>query len=205
MRGSPSPVRWRRRALRLQLALTIGILLVAHYALLLLTSGADVGTAGALSWLDLFQERSVGTWVNAMLLAAVALTAAAFARPRSASRTPVWRGWHALAALVALASIDEVAGLHESVVGLVRSAVDLPEFLHYAAWVPPAIALLVAFIASQRRFFSLLPRWLARRIAAAAGVYVSAAAGLEMVESEDFAARGGKEWTAVLQGPGGPR
>jgi hypothetical protein len=192
-RGVPQ----RGVSLRIALAAIIVGLVLAHFAVLALSSGLDVDTQGVLAPLDLFQERSAGTWFNAFLLAAVALAALALA----AATPRLRRGWALLAGLVALASIDEVAGIHESVVHVLRSAADLPGFLLYASWVVPAVALVGAFVVWQWRFFRALPGWLGRRFALAAGVYVVAAVGLEMLESSIFAARGGQDsdWTGVLQ------
>jgi hypothetical protein len=188
-----------RIPLRRALALVIAALVAAHYAVLLVHSGLDVDTKGVLAPLDLFEERSIGTWVSAALLAAAALAAAAaaVATPRGAVR--LRRGWTALAAIVVLASVDEVAGFHESIVDLMRSAVELPGALFYAAWVVPALALVAAFIAWQWRFFGLLPRPLSMRVAAAAGVYVAAAGGLEVVESALRSNTSGRDWTPFLQ------
>jgi hypothetical protein len=196
-----APVRRPGGALSLRpvLWVTIGALVAGHYAVLALGSGLDVDTKGSLTWLDLFQERSVGTWVNALILAAAGLAAAALAAASPWSPPRLRHGWAALAGLLVLASIDEVAGMHESAIHVIRSAVDLPGFLYYAAWTLPALALLAAFVVWQWRFFSLLPRWLAVRVAAAAGVYVAAAVGLEVVESQLFAETGGRDWTPVLQ------
>jgi hypothetical protein len=185
-----------RIPLRRALALVIASLVAAHYAVLVVDSGLDVDTKGVLAAFDLFEERSIGTWVSAALLAAAALAAAAaaVATPRGAVR--LRRGWTALAAIVVLASVDEVAGFHESIVDLMRSAVELPGALFYAAWVVPALALVAAFIAWQWRFFGLLPRPLSMRVAAAAGVYVAAAGGLEVVESALLSNTLGRDWTS---------
>jgi hypothetical protein len=178
------------------LGLAIGALVAAHYVALAVSSGLGVDTEGVLAPLDLFQERSVGTWVNAALLAAVALAAAALS---STALSRARRGWAAVAGLLTLASVDEVAGFHESLVDAVRATTELPSFLYYAAWVVPALAVLAAFLAWQWQFLLQLPRWLAIRFATAAGIYVAAATGFEVIESEIFASRGGRDWSGVLQ------
>jgi hypothetical protein len=195
----PAGQRRRGPALRPLLAATIGGVVAAHYVVLFVGSVLDVDTHGVLAPLDLFEERSAGTWVSAMLLAGVALVAAALAGASAAQPARERRGWTGLAGLFALASFDEVAGVHESLVDLVRSGVALPGFLYYAAWVLPALAVVAAFVVWQWRFFRGLPRWLRVRIVAAAAVYVGAAAGLEIGESALLSARGGREWTPLLQ------
>ena len=195
----PAGQRRRGPALRPLLAATISGVVAAHYVVLFVGSVLDVDTHGVLAPLDLFEERSAGTWVSTMLLAGVALAAAALAAASAAQPARVRRGWTSLAGLFALASFDEVAGVHESLVDLVRSGVALPGFLYYAAWVLPGMAVVAAFVVWQWRFFRRLPRWLRVRITAAAAVYVGAAAGLELAESALFASRGGREWTPLLQ------
>ena len=187
-----------RIPLRRAVALVIAFLAAAHYAVLVVDSGLDVDTKGVLAPFDLFEERQHRDLVSATLLAAAALAAAAAAAatPRGAVR--LRRGWTALAAIVVLASVDEVAGFHESIVDLMRSAVELPGALFYAAWVVPALALVAAFIAWQWRFFGLLPRP-PSGVAAAAGVYVAAAGGLEVVESALRSNTSGRDWTPFLQ------
>jgi hypothetical protein len=177
----------------------IAAIVTAHYVVLLLDSGLDVDTKGALAAFDLFEERSIGTWANAALLAAAALAAGAIAAATPRAQARLRKGWMALCAIIALASIDEVAGFHESAVDLVRSAVSLPGFLVYAAWVPPALAIVAGFIAWQWRFFRLLPRTLSTRLTVAVGVYVAAAAGLEIAESALLADSGGRDSIPVLQ------
>jgi len=187
----------RRLTLPAALGLVIAALVAAHYAVLVLRSGLDVETKGLLATLDLFEERSVGTWVNAALLAGAAVAAAALAAATT-QEGRLRRGWWALGALAFAASVDEVAGFHESVVEAVRSAIALPGFLLYAAWVLPAGVLVVAFALWQRRFFAMLPRRTARRIVGAGCLYVGAAAGLEVLESQ-LLSSAGRDWTPLLQ------
>lgn len=180
------------------LAVLIVLLVGAHFFALGLKSGLDVDTGGVLTSLDLAQERSIGTWVNAVLLAVAALAAAAAGRAAAPDDRRLRTGWYALAGLLALASIDEVGGIHESLIDVIRSAVDLPGFLFYAAWVIPALAIVAAFAVWQIGFYRRLPRWLARRVALGLGVYVVGAAGFELVEGSVLAEEGGT-FTPAMQ------
>ncbi len=147
---------------------------------------------------DAVQPELAAGAVVAALLAAVALAAAAAGAATSNGDKRLRTGWYALAALLGLMSIDEVGGVHESLIDVIRSAVDLPGFLFYAAWVIPALAILAAFTVWQIGFFRRLPRWLAVRIGVALGVYVLGAIGLEMLEGGVLAEEGGT-FTPLMQ------
>jgi hypothetical protein len=188
-----------RISMRHALAATIALVVAAHYVVLFIDSGLDIDTHGLLAPFDLFEERSLGTWVSAAVLAGGSLAAAAAGRATPRDAVTLHRGWIALAGVIGLCSLDEVAGFHESTVDAVRAAAELPGALRYAAWVLPALVVVAVFIVWQWRFFRLLPRALSVRIAAAAGVYVAAAAGLEIGESALLSSSSGRDWTPVLQ------
>lgn len=184
--------------LRPIITIAIAAVLFGHYLQLGLSSGVDVDTKGALYWLNLFAERSAGTWLNALLLGAIAVPAAACAL--AAGTVRLRRGWLALAGLALLLSIDEVAGLHESAIELMRDAAGLSGALRYAAWTLPAVAVMAAFLVWQWRFFRVLPRSLASRIALGGLLYVVAAVGFEVLQSLLLTGAGdGERWTPFLQ------
>ena len=173
---------------------------MGHYLQLGLVSVLDLETQGALHWLDLFAERSIGTWLNALLLGAIAVPAIACGVVAPPEKRRLRRGWFALAGLALLLSLDEVAGLHESAIGVMRAALDLPSLLYYATWTIPAVIAVVAFVVWQWRFFRELPRPLAIRIAAGGALYVVAAVGFEVLQSVLLSrAGGGERWTPFLQ------
>ena len=191
----------RFTALPRTLALVIAALVFMHFASYAALAVFD-STFGVLQLFDLAAEQSLGTWVNAALLAAVALAAAAAARSFTADRA-ARRGWWALAALFLLGSLDEVASFHESTVTVVRSGLEVPDLLVGAAWVIPAIGFLIVFAVWQWRFLTSLPHWLRVRLAVWGSVFVIAALGLEMAESklyELLGAEGSSTWQIVLTG-----
>jgi hypothetical protein len=128
-----------------------------------------------LPWLlrqlfDVDLENNLPTWFSGFLL----LTASGFlwfcARQKRADGDP-WSGyWHALAWGFLLMSMDEVAGIHESI----NSAIVI-------TWAIPggAAALLIglAFVP----FLLHLPRPTAVRFALAGAIYLAGAAGIEIV------------------------
>jgi hypothetical protein len=167
------------RARRLLVA-AVAALAAGHLLALVAEELAGFSAAGLLTRLDLSAEQSVGTWFTSGTLAAGAVLAVVLALvpgPRL-----VRRGWVALAAFLALLSLDEVAGLHEWAGEVIpRYAGDLPPVLEYA-WVVPAVIILALFVAWQRRFLAALPRPLTRRLAVALVLYAGGAVGLEVVE-----------------------
>ena len=171
----------RRSRLQQAFLVAIASLAVGHLVYVGLDEALHFSAKGLLGRLDLTSEQNVGTWFTSGVLGLAAALAAALASI-TAGRV-VRRGWWALAALLALLSLDEVAALHEWSGEVVAAAVeDLPPALAFA-WMIPALVLLAAFVAWQRRFLTTLPRPLARRLLAAAAIFVGGAVGLEMVES----------------------
>jgi hypothetical protein len=177
--GPAGRIAIRVRAL---LVSAIGALVFTHVVLSLLLDEFDFTAGGQLMLFNLAQERSLGTWVSSALLALAALGTAALASTYARS-TRSRRGWLALAGLLAVLSLDEVAMLHEGTIDLVRSALALPAFLQ-AAWVLPALAIVLAFVAWQWRFFASLPAWVRLRLAAAGALLLIGAIGLEIAESQ---------------------
>jgi hypothetical protein len=181
------------------LSVLVGAVVVAHLALTVSIEGFDFTGKGQLSLFNLTHERSFGTWVNAALLAAAALaTAAAALVPPPTGGRRLRNGWLALAGLIALMSVDEVAMMHEATIELVQSSLELPAFLRFG-WMIPALLVIALYVVWQWRFFASLPAWLRTRLIMAGAVYLGAAVGLEMVESQIANTAGEEDARIVLQ------
>lgn len=177
---------------------------VAVLALLnVLALALRYGVAGGTSWswlelLDLNRESSLGTWVAGTLLTVLALVCLACGL-QERRRGGRWeRNWALLAVAFAYVSIDEVLAVHERVAPPVREALDLDGALYFA-WTLPALVLVAVFGLVQLGFLTALPRTTRTRLLAAAGLFLTGAVGLELVESAVFTAAG-NEFTLTFDG-----
>lgn len=165
------------------LAVLLLALAVGHAVSMALRFGLGRDYAfGLVPLLDLNDERSVGTWVTVALLlgcAQIAVLCGLAARRRGEH----WqRNWWLLAAVLTALSVDEVATMHEDLIPPLRSGFGLSGVLYYG-WVIPLVAAGAVFLLVQLRFLRHLGRPTGLRLVAAGGVYVSGAAGLELVQS----------------------
>ena len=133
---------------------------------------------GELPWLvrqlfDLDQENNLPTWFSGALLGATAaLLGLRAARARIERRG--WAGhWTALAVGFVLLSLDEVAGVHESI----NSAIVIP-------WAIPAAAGVAVLGTAFVPFLLALPRRTSGLFLLAAALYVGGALGVELVGNE---------------------
>jgi len=139
---------------------------------------------------DVNSENNVPTWFSSLLLFGDALLAglvAAIVR-RAGGRDA--RHWAALAALLSLMSLDEVASLHErlqvpagAVLGSASGA------LHFA-WILPGALLALVVGTAFVGFLVRLPGSTRRLVATAGVVYLSAAVGLESLGGMVLEAQG---------------
>ena len=170
-----------RRAGRVA-AVVVVLLALGHAATLVLPARLQAQQDwGLLSFLDLSNEKSVGTWVTSVLHLTCALLAAggAVLARRTGSR---WsRNWWLLAVVFAAMSLDEVAALHDRLVNPLQSALGTSGPLLYA-WVVPGALVGIAFLAVQAGFLRHLGRETGLRLVLAGAVFAVAAVGLEMVE-----------------------
>ena len=86
------------------------------------------------------------------------------------------RAWLGLAALVALASVDEALTLHETL-GLFIERWYAPGGLLYFVWVLPRTFVLLAVVLVYGRFVANLPPELRRTLVIGAGVWAASASG----------------------------
>lgn len=150
-----------------------------------------------LPWLlrqifDVDEEDSFPTWFSAFLLLLTSVVSAANAKRESQQRGPNAVSWTALGIGFLLLSIDEIAGMHETL-----NSLDLP----FSWTVPGAIA--AAFAGGVFLPFLLrLPRGIAIRFVVGGVVYLGGALGVEVLtdpylENDELNTLAYNLWTAV--------
>ncbi len=137
---------------------------------------------GLLDSANLNNESTIGTWFSSFVLAFDAVLLWWVGRTATVPTRGARLGFRALAALVALASLDEVATGHEHLSNALHSHFHTGGLLLYA-WVVPAIVLVIAVAAFAIPLLRRLPRPEGPLLVAAAGTYVMAAVGLELIDS----------------------
>lgn len=163
----------------------IGAIILVVVGLHLLLNVAPIDFIGADTLRPVFHvdnERSVPTYLATALLGLTALVLAAIAgleRGEGAADDRDRLYWAGLAVLFALASLDEVATLHEMTIAPIRRALGLSGFLRFA-WVLPATALLAVLAVVYFRFWTRLPRATRIGFAVGAGLFVLGAIGFEL-------------------------
>jgi hypothetical protein len=145
---------------------------------------AEPGSEPALLFLlvDTNGEQNLPAWWSAVLLLAAAALAALRSRLSDPSQRRLRQGWAGVAALLALLSLDEVASLHERVLGAVaRVAVGGGSGLLHFTWVVPGLVVALSLAAAAVPFLRALASPDRRWVVACGGVYLLAALGLEAV------------------------
>ena len=145
---------------------------------------------------DLNKENTFGTWLSAVFLLAAAVVAGLLAcRTDRTNR----RGWLTIAAVLTVASVDEIATFHEIVGEVVRRSLDLGGVLLYA-WVLPVGLVVAVLAASLLPFLVRLPRSIGRAMIIAGFIYVVGALGMELAEGWLDTRQLGNVGTAILTG-----
>jgi hypothetical protein len=136
-------------------------------------------------------EDTIPAYLSALLLLAAAGMFWLISRCAAASVEPFVRHWRGLAFIFTYMSIDEAVGIHELAIEPMRKLLGAHAtgVLHYAWVVPGAILVLVVGLTYLRFVFSMRAP-IRNRLILAAGLYVGAALGLEMVGGIIAAARG---------------
>ena len=168
-----------RRALLLLSAAVVVIAGLALFAVLIkfvLPEGTIPGDKTLTRQFILDNENNIPTWYSSALFLVGAALASVLASFDSDRR----RGWMGLGIIFLLLSIDETASFHESANSTLRQAWDLHGVLRFA-WVIPASAALMAFLAGYARFVLALPSDSRRRLIGAGVVYVTGALGGDLV------------------------
>ena len=125
-------------------------------------------------------EPSIPTWFSTFLLAFAAFLLwqtsknSALADKRASS-------WRWLSAIFTLLSIDEVAGLHERLIGPVSKVLHTGGALVFA-WVAPGLIFVAAVALAFTPFLRSLTPALRRALLIAGAAYVSGALGMEMID-----------------------
>ena len=148
-----------------------------------LVTGHMVVTVAVHSSMDLFnlnEEGTLGTWFSAAFLASVALGCLVLTH---ADEPAHGTGWRITAAVFGLASLDEVAQLHDRVGKLVGNG----KGPFYFGWVIPGAVAAVAMLVALLRFGRRLARPLAVRLAAGSFLFLFGAVGMEAVGGHQLA------------------
>lgn len=174
-----------------------GLRVIATIALLnvllgLLQYVGAMGTPVEGSWpalIDVNHERNLPTWFSTLFLAGASAAAAGVASVHRPRGSKAHRWWMALAALYALASLDEAVSLHERLIVPVRDAFDLSGAL-YSAWVVPGLVVIAVLTAVFWRFAATLPRDVKWRFGLGTVVFFTGAVGFEMAGAAMFTSLG---------------
>lgn len=149
--------------------------------------GAHDGTAGTEVVVRVFGmdgELNAPTWWSASALLFCAGLAGLVAALQH-RRTPGAWHWALLAATLAFLSLDEAALLHEELSKPLTRSLDLDEAQwQYWAWVGPYLAATVLFVGVFARFLRRLPPHTRRPLIAGGILFLTGAAGLELVGRE---------------------
>lgn len=171
-KGEPAAYQARisSRALPRALLLIALFLLACHAGLTLYNYRVE-----ALPWIlrqlfDVDQENNLPTWYSAFLLLVASGLLWLCARNKKAEGDSLSGQWHVLAIGFLLMSVDEVAGVHESINSVIEITWAIP-----AAFMAAMIGL--AFIP----FLLQLPRRTALGFALAGAIYLGGAVGVEII------------------------
>ena len=144
---------------------------------------------GFVSLFNLDAELNVPTWFASMSLFVSALLLALIAGLKRASRDPFSLHWIGLCVIFVGLSVDEAAGLHERLSGLISSHVATRGVFLYAWTIPAAVAVVVVGLVYLRFLFHL-PRVVRYLFVVAAVAYAGGALGMEMIEGKFVTALG---------------
>jgi hypothetical protein len=133
-------------------------------------------------FVDVNAEGNLPTWFSVVLMSAGAVAVWVVAQQRRRSRSADAGAWYALAAVVALMSLDEMVSLHEAAGHVLRNQIDVPVLGKYAWIIPGAVATLFASRVLLRAVGSL-PTIARRRLVGAASLFIGAALGIEVLEA----------------------
>jgi len=171
-----------RRRLRRTLLAVIAVLSVASLLAQVAMYPLDYESGGGL--IRLFNangEANIPAYYSALALLACGVVFGAIgATEREASRAAA-RRWTGLAVVAALASLDEAAGIHETVGELIDRAFS-PGGYFYFVWVIPAAVVVLAMALAYRPFVAHLEPSLRRALVLGAALWAGSALFLELVE-----------------------
>lgn len=156
---------------------------------------------GVGRFLSLGEEANLPTYWNALLLLGCALQLYWVSWIRRLDGDRFDSHWRFLGHGFAFLSLDEAAQFHEGLVGqAIRATVGAGEgiasYVWYFAYLPIAAGVGVAYLG----FLRSLPRRLSRLFVLSAGLYLSGALGMEMIEASVVSSQGTRLAVAVTQG-----
>ena len=191
----PEPVldrRWPLWQVHSGLALLVACLLLSALSLVLLrVTPFEVlrdPASPVVQLLDVRAEQNVPTWFTVTVLALSAVGFALVGQLSRAGGLPRAR-WLAVAGLVALLSLDELAAVHERLEPLGRRLGGGEGALHFA-WLVPGVLAVAVFLLLALRLVRSLPRPTARLFLAGTLLFVIAAVGLEFAGGAVLAVHG---------------
>jgi hypothetical protein len=126
-------------------------------------------------------EGNFSTWYSSTLLLCAAAMFETVARQTYRLGRPHAWNWRLMALLLLLMSCDETAQAHEMLVGPLRSMFHTGGLLHFT-WVIPGAALPIIVLLANVKFLRSLPPTTCKWMLLGAGVYLSGALVLEMLD-----------------------
>lgn len=172
------PDRVFRTHLRL-IAVLLGGHVFVNGAYLLFGHGRLLGLSEKL---DFVQESSLPNFFAASALLATAAVAATIARVSSTRTSKLTACWSMATAVLVFLAFDEGAGIHDLLAVPVQRALNSDGVL-FIGWVAPYAVLTLAVAYKLLPLARALSPGVRNQLVAAAGLYVSAAIGVEMMEA----------------------
>lgn len=173
---------------------TVAALISIHVALTVVHYEVE-----KLPWLlrqlfDVDEEDSIPTWYSASALLLTSLLLAWWAVDRSSRADPLRYQWWGLAVGFAGLSLDEIAGLHETL----NSLIDM-------SWAGVGLVVALAVGVAYVPFLLRLPRAIARRFVIGGMIFLGGAVGVEYftepyLENDQLNTLAYNLWTAVEEG-----
>jgi hypothetical protein len=142
-------------------------------------------------------EATIPAWFSSMLLLLCAVLLAAIAWEARAAEHPFATSWAVLSGIFLYLSVDETAGIHESVKPLVLFLSGGDGVLA-SPWVVVGVLAVAVFVLSYLRFLFHLPRRTAVLFVIAGTLYVGGAIGLELLGHARWNRLGDKDWIYYL-------
>ena len=167
------------------IAILVAFLAAAHSAVFIAKKAFALEPSemhGLMGFFDMGSEANLPTFCSAAMLMFSAMLLALIASGSSAESKRMRLGWWILAAGFFLLSLDEVAQLHEGVVGELILNIDLFSGLPFYGWFLIYLPLLAVLTVVYLPFLKKLPRQTAVRFVLAGAVYLGGAIGVETFE-----------------------
>jgi hypothetical protein len=146
---------------------------------------------------DMDKESTVSTWYSSAALLFCALLLALIASAKRGTRGGYAGAWTAMAAILLVFSVSEIAMLHERV-GLILGSRVKTSGIFYHAWVIPASLFVLVTAAAFLRFLAHLPAPTRNRFLLAGALYFGGALGMEFISARHHEARGMENLTYAL-------